>query len=102
MSKVKLVKNHSNSENISHINTYIKTKYATRSYTCWNIEFVLHITKRDEEEKRHRTCLVATSMCSHDFILGCLNKNRLAALTCVPFISNFSNHLLREKRRFKE
>lgn len=31
-------------------------------------------------------------MCDHDFVLGCMFKNRLTILTRIQFNSNFSDH----------
>lgn len=31
-------------------------------------------------------------MCDHDFVLGCVFKNRLTILTRIQFNSNFSEH----------
>lgn len=50
--------------------------------------------KRNKEKKGVKSSLATNSMCDHDFVLGCLFKNRLTILTNTHSIynSNFSDH----------
>lgn len=53
---------------------------------------LLLILKRNKEKKGVESSLATNSMCDHDFVLGCMFKNRLTILTRIQFNSNFSDH----------